>query len=68
MNVYLIVTGVGNENTMSMEAAEIIKKCGVVIGAERMVTRYENEKEIFVSFDAEKIKNYIRKYIINKKD
>ncbi|MBR1444391.1 MAG: precorrin-6y C5,15-methyltransferase (decarboxylating) subunit CbiE [Firmicutes bacterium] len=64
MKVYLIGTGVGNENSMSIEAAEIIKKCSVVIGAERMVARYKNEKEVFVSFDAEKIKNYI----INKKN
>lgn len=58
--IYLIGTGMGQENTLTKEAAQIIENSGCLIGAARMVEPYLNSgKEIVVSYLPEEIKAYL---------
>ena len=56
MNVYIIGTGVDGNKTLTAEAKNAIENSALLIGAERMISPYENSgKELFASYDADKI-------------
>lgn len=60
MTVYIIGIGMGTDKTLTKEAADVIEKADLFIGAERMleaVKKYEREK--LVSYKSDEIAEYL---------
>ena len=45
MTVYIIGAGCGDKGLLTSHSAEIIDKCGTVIGPERLAEKYADEKK-----------------------
>ncbi len=56
MKIYVIGIGMGNKDTMTLQARSAIAKAEVVVGAERMVKHYKN---YYAAYKPEDIKDYI---------
>ncbi len=66
-HIDIIGIGLGNPDTMTVEACRHIQRAEVIIGAERMLAAVDtNEKEIYCEYKAEKIKEIIDKSVYNK--
>lgn len=59
MTVYLIGVGMGNPDTMTIEASEAIKKSGAIIGAARLIEGYA-DKACFPLIAAEAIAEKVK--------
>ena len=59
MTVYIIGAGCGDKGLLTSHSAEIIDKCGTVIGPERLAEKYADEKKVFFEYKPENIKNII---------
>ncbi len=65
--VYIIGAGVGNPKNMTVEAAEAIEKCEVVIGSEELIKLLGiKEKEVHFAQAAEDIKEFINSHFYNR--
>ncbi len=65
--VYIIGIGMGNPRNMTIEAAETIEKCEVIIGAKRMTDAADTKgKAVFNEYRAEEIKKYIDSHFYRK--
>lgn len=58
--IYLVGIGMGNRQTMTFEADEVLKNCDCVIGAKRMLAAVKQyEKPAFEEYLPEKIRGWI---------
>lgn len=65
--VYIIGAGVGNPKNMTIEAAEAIEKCEVVIGGEELIRMLGiKDKEVHFAQAAEDIKEFINSHFYNR--
>ena len=61
MKVFIVGIGTDGISTLTREAEKAVSESELIIGAERMVRRYEDSgKEIFINYDPEKITEKIK--------
>ncbi|MCD8036934.1 MAG: precorrin-6y C5,15-methyltransferase (decarboxylating) subunit CbiE [Clostridiales bacterium] len=59
MKIYIIGAGCGSDLLLTSQAREALKKCEVIIGAERIVEKYAGTKKVYTEYKAEEIKEII---------
>jgi precorrin-6Y C5,15-methyltransferase (decarboxylating) len=60
--VYIVGIGIGNTDFLHKRAFDVLSKCGVLIGAQRMLDGFSNlAKETYTSSDSKSIYEYIKK-------
>lgn len=60
--VYIVGIGIGNRDFLHKRAFDVLGKCSVLIGAERMLNSFSNlGKERYTSSDSKSIYEYIKK-------
>lgn len=60
MTVYIIGAGCGDEMLITAHGKDIIDKCDILIGSERLVKKYVLQKKVFYEYKAEKIRDIIK--------
>lgn len=59
MTVYIIGAGCGNSDLLTGRASSMAEKCGIIIGPERLVKKYDGFKKVYYEYKAKKIKEII---------